>query len=209
MESQSIEIESKPKITSNGDDPVDPLLIRKNEVPPSLSECKPGLEQSSPIITPPSSEVPRGLLPKHPRDTGNKGNEKKVRIKRPTFSNQPAASSQPQQLLPANPCPLPQSSPSEKAQLVCGKCRKLCLYPRGSKWVQCPGCQEVNFVLEAHELGQVKCGRCSVLLMYPHGAPAVQCTSCHFVTEITAHNRRPTLAVQQAQRRGRRRRSVV
>ncbi|XP_073027734.1 uncharacterized protein [Primulina eburnea] len=32
--------------------------------------------------------------------------------------------------------------PTEKAQLVCGTCRKLLLYPRGEKWVQCPGCLE-------------------------------------------------------------------
>lgn len=39
---------------------------------------------------------------------------------------------------------------SEKAQLVCGTCRKLCLYPRGAKWIRCPGCQEVNFSLEGN-----------------------------------------------------------
>ncbi|XP_073027733.1 uncharacterized protein [Primulina eburnea] len=93
--------------------------------------------------------------------------------------------------------------PTEKAQLVCGTCRKLLLYPRGEKWVQCPGCLEVNFVLEANEVGQVKCGNCAVLLMYPFGAPAVQCTSCSFVTEIGANNRRPPLSVQMAQRRRR------
>ncbi|XP_051134953.1 uncharacterized protein LOC127254102 [Andrographis paniculata] len=99
----------------------------------------------------------------------------------------------------------PAKSGSEKAQLVCGTCRKLCIYPRGTKWVQCPGCQEVNFVLEAHDVGQIKCGGCNVLLMYPHGAPAVQCSSCRTVTEIGAHNRRPPLSIQiqQAQRRHR------
>ncbi|KAL2495056.1 basic salivary proline-rich protein 1-like [Forsythia ovata] len=116
----------------------------------------------------------------------------------------------PQPLQPMTlPSPPPvASSPSghstEKAQLVCGTCRKLLLYPRGAKWVQCPGCQEVNLVLEAHQIGQVNCGGCAVLLMYPHGAPAVQCSSCRFVTQIGAHNRRPPLSAQQAQRRRRR-----
>ncbi|GFP96337.1 protein lol2 [Phtheirospermum japonicum] len=184
-----------PKPTSNATD----LKTESNEE--ELDEGPPpGWETVLPHQMPPPRTPPLRSSSPVSSNTGNKGNEKKVRIKRPTFSNQPAAS--PQQLLPANPRPLPQSLSSEKAQLVCGKCRKLCLYPRGSKWVQCPGCQEVNFVLEAHELGQVKCGRCAVLLMYPHGAPAVQCTSCHFVTEIAAHNRRPPLSVQQAQRRG-------
>ncbi|XP_022886250.1 uncharacterized protein LOC111402296 isoform X3 [Olea europaea var. sylvestris] len=121
----------------------------------------------------------------------------------------PVSVPSPQRLQPRTlPSPPPvASSPSgqttEKAQLVCGTCRKLLLYPRGAKWVQCPGCQEVNFVLEAHQIGQVNCGGCAVLLMYPHGAPAVQCSSCHFVTQIGAHNRRPLLSVQQAQRRRR------
>lgn len=112
----------------------------------------------------------------------------------------------PKQSVPSGPHPSTPnvgSSSSEKAQLVCGTCRKLLLYPRGAKWVQCPGCQEVNFVLEAHEVGQVKCGNCAVLLMYPFGAPAVQCTSCSFVTEIGENNRRPPLSVQMAQRRRR------
>ncbi|XP_022848128.1 basic salivary proline-rich protein 2-like isoform X17 [Olea europaea var. sylvestris] len=55
--------------------------------------------------------------------------------------------------LPSQPLPppvmsLPSGQSTEKAQLVCGTCRKLLLYPRGAKWVQCPGCQEVNLVLE-------------------------------------------------------------
>ncbi|XP_022848129.1 basic salivary proline-rich protein 3-like isoform X18 [Olea europaea var. sylvestris] len=117
----------------------------------------------------------------------------------------------PEQLSPPIPPPqlLPSSAPpAEKAQLVCGTCRKLLLYPRGAKWVQCPGCQEVNLVLEAYQIGQVNCGGCAVLLMYQHGAPAVQCSSCHFVTQIGAHNRRPPLSVQQAQRRRRANRAI-
>ncbi|XP_022848114.1 protein piccolo-like isoform X4 [Olea europaea var. sylvestris] len=115
--------------------------------------------------------------------------------------------------LPSQPLPppvmsLPSGQSTEKAQLVCGTCRKLLLYPRGAKWVQCPGCQEVNLVLEAYQIGQVNCGGCAVLLMYQHGAPAVQCSSCHFVTQIGAHNRRPPLSVQQAQRRRRANRAI-
>ncbi|XP_073027731.1 uncharacterized protein [Primulina eburnea] len=55
----------------------------------------------------------------------------------------PAAS--PKQYVPSASHPLKPnvgSSSSEKAQLVCGTCRKLLLYPRGEKWVQCPGCLE-------------------------------------------------------------------
>ncbi|VFQ81656.1 unnamed protein product [Cuscuta campestris] len=89
---------------------------------------------------------------------------------------------------------------SEVGQLVCGTCRQLLSYPRGSKWVQCSACRTVNLVLEAHEVGQVKCGGCTVLLMYPYGAPSVKCSSCHFTTRIGAHNRRPHLAAQQARR---------
>ncbi|XP_019169279.1 PREDICTED: protein IWS1 homolog isoform X1 [Ipomoea nil] len=89
---------------------------------------------------------------------------------------------------------------SEVGQLVCGTCRQLLSYPRGSKWVQCSACQTVNLALEGHQIGQVKCGGCTVLLMYPYGAPSVKCSSCHFVTRIGAHNRRPHLAAQQARR---------
>ncbi|KAL6542837.1 hypothetical protein OROHE_010357 [Orobanche hederae] len=155
--SSSIEIGSKPETMRNDD-----------EAPQSVSQCKP-ISDHSP--TPSSSRLSN--------DTRNKVNNKKVRIKRPTFGNNPK--------LISYPCAPPSSSSSEKAQLVCCTCRKLCSYSRGRKWVQCPGCHEVNFVLEAHEVGQVKCGKCAVLLMYPHGAPAVQCTSCLFVTEIRWH----------------------
>ncbi|GER48181.1 LSD1 zinc finger family protein [Striga asiatica] len=163
-----------------------------DEVPPSVSQSKPTSGHYL-LPTPPSSEVP----------IGNKIYNKKVRIKRPTSGNH--LSSPLQQPRPnSRPLSQPvQPSSSGKAQLVCGTCRTLCLYPRGANWVKCPGCQEVNFVLEAHEVGQVKCGSCEVLLMYLHGAPAVQCTSCHFVTEIEAHNARPPLSVQQAQKLGR------
>ncbi|XP_073028256.1 uncharacterized protein [Primulina eburnea] len=136
-----------------------------------------------------------------PAESGSKEDTKDV-DKRP--KSVPAAS--PKQFVPSTSHPSTPnvgSSSSEKVQLVCGTCRKLLLYPRGAKWVQCPGCQEVNFVLEAHEVGQVKCGNCAILLMYPHGAPAVQCTSCSFVTEIGAKNMRPPLSVQMAQRRRR------
>lgn len=89
---------------------------------------------------------------------------------------------------------------SEVGQLVCGTCRQLLSYPRGSKWVQCSACRTVNLALEAHEVGQVKCGGCTMLLMYPYGAHSVKCSSCHFTTRIGAHNRRPHLAAQQARR---------
>ncbi|KAK8642126.1 hypothetical protein V6N13_011485 [Hibiscus sabdariffa] len=43
---------------------------------------------------------------------------------------------------------------------------------------------DVNFVLEAHQVGLVECGSCAVLLMYPYpyGAPSVKCSSCLCVT---------------------------
>ncbi|KAL7142691.1 hypothetical protein ABFS83_08G140600 [Erythranthe nasuta] len=184
--SSNIETESKPKIMKNDD-----------EVSPLMSQCTPMQGHSSPATTPPLNQLPSAEMP---CDTGNKEDDKKIRDKRPT--------SAPQQL-PPTPHPLTpalKQSISGKAQLVCGTCRNLCLYQRGAKWVQCPGCQEVNFVLEAHEVGQVKCGGCEVLLMYPHGAPAVQCSSCRFVTEIGAQNRRPPLSVQQDQVRAQARR---
>ncbi|KAL1562687.1 proline-rich receptor-like protein kinase PERK10 isoform X2 [Salvia divinorum] len=158
--------------------------------------------RSSPA-SPPTQQL---LLSEQPSDAGNKEEENKNEEKRPTPMHQPASPLQQLQSKPHSLMPVPKSSPSEKAQLVCGTCRKLCLYQRGAKWIRCPGCQEVNFVLEAHEVGQVKCGGCAVLLMYPHGAPAVQCSSCRFVTEIGAHNRRPPLSIQQAQARDQRRR---
>ncbi|XP_012830379.1 PREDICTED: proline-rich receptor-like protein kinase PERK12 isoform X3 [Erythranthe guttata] len=181
-----IETDSKPKFTKNDD-----------EVSPLMSQCTPMQGHSSPATTPPLNQLPSAELP---CDTGNKEDDKKIRDKRPTSALQQ---------LPPTPYPLTpalKQSISGKAQLVCGTCRNLCLYQRGAKWVQCPGCQEVNFVLEAHEVGQVKCGGCEVLLMYPHGAPAVQCSSCRFVTEIGAQNRRPPLSVQQDQVRAQARR---
>ncbi|GMH15850.1 hypothetical protein Nepgr_017691 [Nepenthes gracilis] len=65
----------------------------------------------------------------------------------------------------------------ESAQMVCGSCRHLLSYPRGSRHVQCTCCQTVNFVLEEHEVGQVKCGNCAVLLMYPYGVQSVRSTT--------------------------------
>ncbi|OMO65163.1 Zinc finger, LSD1-type [Corchorus olitorius] len=87
------------------------------------------------------------------------------------------------------------------AQMVCGSCRELLSYPRGTRQVKCSCCETINFVLEAHQVGLVKCGRdnCGVLLMYPYGAPSVRCSSCQFVTEIGEHNRRPPWSVQQGQ----------
>ncbi|CAA0837153.1 Protein LOL2 [Striga hermonthica] len=187
--SPSVDIASKQEIMRN-----------YNEVPPPVSQSKPTSGHSL-LPTPPLSEVSIGEFRKCYRR--NKLNNKKVRIKRPISGYH--LSSPLQQPRPnSRPLSQPiQPSSSRKAQLVCGTCRTLCLYPRGAKWVKCPSCQEVNFVLEAHEVGQVKCGSCEVLLMYLHGAPAVQCTSCHFVTEIEAQNSRPPLSVQQAQKLGR------
>ncbi|XP_022777354.1 protein LOL2 isoform X1 [Durio zibethinus] len=88
---------------------------------------------------------------------------------------------------------------SEMAQMVCGSCRQLLSYPRGTLLAKCSCCETVNFVLEAHQVGVVKCDSCTVLLMYPYGAPSVKCSSCHFVTEIGEHNRRPPWSVQQGQ----------
>ncbi|PIN19332.1 hypothetical protein CDL12_07992 [Handroanthus impetiginosus] len=185
-EFEDIEMESKQKIAKNDED-----------VPPSVSKSKPITGNSSPATSPLQQLPPSELS----CDKGSKEDDKNIGDKKPTYVHQ--LSSPLQQLPPTPPTPAPAPSSSEKAQLVCGTCRKLCVYPRGAKWVQCPDCREVNFVLEAHDVGQVKCGGCAVLLMYPHGAPAVQCSSCRFVTEIGGHNRRPPLSVQQAQRRRR------
>ncbi|KAE8720295.1 Protein LOL2 [Hibiscus syriacus] len=92
----------------------------------------------------------------------------------------------------------PQHS-SEMAQMVCGSCRQLLSYPRGTQQVKCSCCETVNFVLKAHQVGLVKCGSCALLLMYPFGAPSVKCSSCLCVKEIGAHNRRPPWSVQQGQ----------
>ncbi|XP_047945149.1 proline-, glutamic acid- and leucine-rich protein 1-like isoform X2 [Salvia hispanica] len=183
------EMGSKPKTTEMDD-----------EMHQSESEKMPTPGQSSPA-TPPTQQL---LLSEQP--SVNNEEENKNEEKRPTPMLQPASPLQQLQSKPHSLTPVPKSSSSEKAQLVCGTCRKLCLYPQGAKWIRCPGCQEVNFVLAAHEVGQVNCGGCAVLLMYPHGAPAVQCSSCRFVTEIGAHNRRPPLSIQQAQARDQRRR---
>ncbi|KAF8696886.1 hypothetical protein HU200_036528 [Digitaria exilis] len=78
--------------------------------------------------------------------------------------------------------------------MVCGYCRQLLAYPKGSVHVQCFGCGTINLVLEdffafspslsEHEVGKVYCGKCETLLMYPFGAPAVKCSNCCFVTEV-------------------------
>ncbi|XP_042064488.1 proline-rich receptor-like protein kinase PERK10 isoform X2 [Salvia splendens] len=188
--SSNCEMGSKPKITEMDDE------IHQSEL-----EKMPTPGKSSPA-TPPTQQL---LLSEQPSDAVKK-EENKNDEKRPTPMPQPASPLQQLQSKPHSLTPVPKSSSSEKAQLVCGTCRKLCLYPQGAKWIRCPGCQEVNFVLAAHEVGQVNCGGCAVLLMYPHGAPAVQCSSCRFVTEIGAHNRRPPLSIQQAQARDQRRR---
>ncbi|KAG6423663.1 hypothetical protein SASPL_114065 [Salvia splendens] len=197
--SSNCEMGSKPKTTEMDD-----------EMHQSESEKIPTPGQSSPA-TPPTQQL---LLSEQPSDAVNKEEENKNDEKRPTPMPQPASPLQQLQSKPHSLTPVPKSSSSEKAQLVCGTCRKLCLYPQGAKWIRCPGCQEVNFVLAgnirlmqktvassqrfvmsnpwtdvtqpsaAHEVGQVNCGGCAVLLMYPHGAPAVQCSSCRFVTEI-------------------------
>lgn len=94
----------------------------------------------------------------------------------------------------------PQAQPSyEMAQMVCGSCRQLLSYPRGTRQAKCSCCETVNFVLEAHQVGLVNCGSCAVLLMYPYGAPSIKCSACRFVTEIGAHNSRPPWSVQQGQ----------
>jgi LSD1 subclass zinc finger protein len=46
-----------------------------------------------------------------------------------------------------NPNPTTVEIP-EKAQMVCGSCRRLLSYLRGSKHVKCSSCQTVNLVLE-------------------------------------------------------------
>ncbi|KAG2318473.1 hypothetical protein Bca52824_011686 [Brassica carinata] len=86
---------------------------------------------------------------------------------------------------------------TEMAQMVCGSCRRLLSYPRGTKHVKCSCCQTVNLVLEAHQVGQVKCSSCELLLMYPYGAPSVRCSSCKSVTDIREDNKRPPWSVQQ------------
>ncbi|CAN6818554.1 unnamed protein product [Brassica oleracea] len=86
---------------------------------------------------------------------------------------------------------------SEMAQMVCGSCRRLLSYPRGTKHVKCSCCQTVNLVLEAYQVGQVKCSNCELLLMYPYGAPSVRCSSCKSVTDIREDNKRPPWSVLQ------------
>ncbi|KAL0300724.1 UNVERIFIED_CONTAM: protein LOL2 [Sesamum radiatum] len=147
--SSNIEMGSKQNITRN------------DEVLPSVSQGTTTPGHSSPA-TPLIHQLPSSELP---GDKGKKEEEKRSGDKRPTSGHQPVS---PRQQLPSTTrpsTPATVASSSERAQLVCGTCRKLCLYPRGAKWVQCPGCREVNFVLEAHDIGQVKCGGCSVLLM--------------------------------------------
>ncbi|KAJ4880932.1 Protein LOL2 [Raphanus sativus] len=85
----------------------------------------------------------------------------------------------------------------EKAQMVCGSCRRLLSYPRGTKHVKCSCCLTLNLVLEAYQVGQVKCSNCELLLMYPYGAPSVRCSSCKSVTDIREDNKRPPWSVQQ------------
>ncbi|KAF2580234.1 hypothetical protein F2Q68_00006306, partial [Brassica cretica] len=85
----------------------------------------------------------------------------------------------------------------EMAQMVCGSCRRLLSYPRGTKHVKCSCCQTVNLVLEAYQVGQVKCSNCELLLMYPYGAPSVRCSSCKSVTDIREDNKRPPWSVLQ------------
>nr|VDC99558.1 unnamed protein product [Brassica oleracea] len=86
---------------------------------------------------------------------------------------------------------------SEMAQMVCGSCRRLLSYPRGTKHVKCSCCQTVNLVLEAYQVGQVKCSNCQLLLMYPYGAPSVRCSSCKSVTDVREDNIRPPWSVLQ------------
>ncbi|XP_024005516.1 protein LOL2 isoform X1 [Eutrema salsugineum] len=85
----------------------------------------------------------------------------------------------------------------ETAQMVCGSCRRLLSYPKGTKHVKCSCCQTVNLVLEANQVGQVSCSNCKLLLMYPYGAPSVRCSSCNSVTDIRENNKRPPWSVQQ------------
>nr|AGN12856.1 putative lsd one-like protein 2 [Leavenworthia alabamica] len=85
----------------------------------------------------------------------------------------------------------------EMAQMVCGSCRRLLSYLKGSKRIKCSCCNTVNLVLEASEVGQVNCDNCKLLLMYPYGAPSVRCSSCNSLTDITENNKRPPWSEQQ------------
>ncbi|CAL4948753.1 unnamed protein product [Urochloa decumbens] len=96
------------------------------------------------------------------------------------------------------PPPPPLSMKFEMGQMVCGRCRQLLAYPRGSVHVQCFGCWTINLVLEEHQVGKVYCGQCDTLLMYPFGAPAVKCSSCCFITEIRERNVRPRISREQS-----------
>ncbi|KFK28743.1 hypothetical protein AALP_AA7G041300 [Arabis alpina] len=96
-----------------------------------------------------------------------------------------------------NPTTTTTAARPEMVQMVCGSCRSLLLYPRGSKHVKCSSCQSVNLVLEADQVGQVNCNNCKLLLMYPYGAPAVRCSSCNSVTDIRENNKRPPWSAQQ------------
>ncbi|CAO2204003.1 unnamed protein product [Urochloa humidicola] len=95
------------------------------------------------------------------------------------------------------PPPPPLSMKFEMGQMVCGCCRQLLAYPRGSVHVQCFACWTINLVLEEHQVGKVYCGQCDTLLMYPFGAPAVKCVNCCFITEI-GRNVRPRISREQS-----------
>ncbi|XP_006286008.2 protein LOL2 [Capsella rubella] len=95
-----------------------------------------------------------------------------------------------------NPNPTTAEIP-EMAQMVCGSCRRLLSYLRGSKRVKCSCCHTLNLVLEANQVGQVNCNNCKVLLMYPYGAPAVRCSSCNSITDIRENNKRSPWSEQQ------------
>ncbi|CAL4962665.1 unnamed protein product [Urochloa decumbens] len=96
------------------------------------------------------------------------------------------------------PPPPPLSMKFEMGQMVCGCCRQLLAYPRGSVHVQCFGCWTINLVLEEHQVGKLYCGQCDTLLMYPFGAPAVKCAKCCFITEIRERNVRPRISREQS-----------
>lgn len=92
----------------------------------------------------------------------------------------------------------PSTAPAipEMRQMVCGVCRSLLSYPKGAIHVKCPGCQTVNHVLEAHQVGLVKCRSCTVLLMYKYDSPSVRCSCCLCVTEIGGDNKRQMYPMQ-------------
>ncbi|XP_073027727.1 uncharacterized protein [Primulina eburnea] len=113
-----------------------PPTPQLQQLPPSASLAEAWNEEETKDADKRSTSVPAASPKQYVPTEDTKNMDKRL-------TSVPAAS--PKQYVPSASHPLKPnvgSSSSEKAQLVCGTCRKLLLYPRGEKWVQCPGCLE-------------------------------------------------------------------